>query len=90
MAFVNYEKAFDCVSLLTAMNALRNSNIDSGYIHLIGNIYEEATAKVKLPKTSDHLVSERVWVREGDTISPKMFNAILQEIFREKIGMKKV
>ena len=35
------------------MDKLRNFNIDSGYIRLIGSIYKEETAKLKLHKTSD-------------------------------------
>ena len=82
MAFVDYEKAFDSVSSLAVIEALRQSNIDSGYIQLIGNIYKEATAKLKLHKTSNAF-KIRKGVRQGDTISPKLFNAVLQEIFKK-------
>lgn len=82
MAFVDYEKAFDSVSAAAVIDALKNSNIDSGYIHLIENIYKEATAKVKLHKVSNAFKISK-GVRQGDTISPKLFNAVLQEVFKK-------
>ena len=64
------------------MDALRSSNISSRCIHLIGNIFKEATIKLKLLKTSDALNIKK-GVRQGDTILSKLFNAILQEIFNK-------
>ena len=67
---------FDFVSSLTVINALSNSNINSGYIHLIGNFYKEATDKLKLHKMSDAF-SIRKGEKQSHTISPKLFNAVL-------------
>ena len=41
------------MSSLAVTDALKNFNINSGYIHLIGNIYKEATAKLKQHKTTN-------------------------------------
>ena len=79
------ERTFDSVSSLAVINVLSNSNIDSHYIHLIRNIYKEKKAKSKLHKTSDtvSVFSISKAVRQGNTISPKLFNAIVQEIFKK-------
>ena len=78
---MNNEKAFDSVLSPAVIVALWNSITDSGYIHLIGNIYKESTAKFKLHKTSDAF-SIRKGTSQSDTISLKLFNAVLQEIFK--------
>ena len=82
MAFVDYEELFDSISSLAVIVALRNSNIDSKYTHLIRNIYKEATAKLKWHKMSDAF-SNRKGIRQGDRISHKLFNAVFQEIFKK-------
>ena len=56
------EKASECVSSLAVMDLLRNSNIDSGYFHLIGDIYKEATAKLKL-----YIMSDAFSISKGKT-----------------------
>lgn len=52
MAFVD-EKAFVPVSLLAVKESLRISNSNTRYIQHFGNIYREATDKLKLYKTSN-------------------------------------
>ena len=64
------------------MKTLKNSKIDSGYIHFIGNVCKEATSKLKLHKTSDAF-SIRKGVRQSDIISLKLFNAALKKMFKK-------
>lgn len=43
-AFIDNEKAFDSIALLVLIETLRKSDINSGYIQMIANIYEETPA----------------------------------------------
>lgn len=80
--FVDYEKAFDSVDQHTMLRALSDGRIDYRYSTVIKYIYENATACVRLHDNTDKFNIER-GVRQGDTISPKLFNSVLQYMFKQ-------
>src|SRR5438552_2448862 len=80
-AFVDYEKAFDSVEHVGIINALTEHQINSTYIETLTNIYNNGTSIIKLDKESSKFPIRR-GVRQGDTISPKLFNAGLEQVFR--------
>ena len=82
MAFIDFEKAFDSVETWAVMQALRNQGIEERYVKLLEDIYRGSTATIKLHKTSDKIPIKK-GVRQGDTISPKLFTACLEEIFKK-------
>ena len=82
LAFIDYEKAFDSVEKSAVMRAMRNQGVEEAYVRTLDHIYEGSTATIKLHKTSDKVPIEK-GVRKGDTISPKLFTAVLEEIFRK-------
>lgn len=88
LAFIDYEKAFDSVEKSAVMEAMRNQGIEEAYVRTLDHIYEGSTATIKLHKTSDKVPIEK-GVRQGDTISPKLFTAVLEEIFRKLNWEKK-
>ena len=55
--------------------------MDEPYVELIKHIYESATSVIMTDKTSESFKIER-GVRQGDPVSPKLFNAVLEDIFR--------
>ena len=83
MAFVDYKKAFDSVETWAFLSALEDARIDSRYTALIKNIYENGTFHVKV---SDELKTDKITigkgVRQGDPISPKLFTAALENVFK--------
>lgn len=81
MAFVDYEKAFDSIKTDAIINALKNQGIPIGYVTLLSNIYNKATANLKLQDKTEKF-NIRKGVRQGDTISPKLFTAALEEVFK--------
>lgn len=46
------------------------------------NVYKKSTAKIKLEKEGGEIKIER-GVRQGDPVSPKLFTAVLEEVFRQ-------
>lgn len=82
MAFIDYQKAFDSIETWVVLEALDKARIDSRYSNLIKFIYEHATLHVKL---EEDWVTGRVpirrGVRQGDTISPKLFTLVLEDVF---------
>ena len=81
MTFIDFEKAFDSVEHQSVINALRRQRVEEPYVELIKHIYESATSVIMTDKTSESFKIER-GVRQGDPMSPKLFNAVLEDIFR--------
>ena len=91
IAFIDYEKAFDSVETSAVIQALRNQGVDEHYVRILEDIYNGSTATIVLHKESSK-IPIRKGVRQGDTISPMLFTACLQEVFRtldwEQVGVR--
>ena len=81
VAFVDYEKAFDSVPTQAILTSLQEQRIEDVYIEILKDIYTDSSVTVHLQKESEK-ISIKIGVRQGDTISPKMFTATLESIFR--------
>lgn len=84
LAFVDYEKAFDSIEFTPLFEALHNQGVDPVYINIIRDLYDGATATLRLHKNSDKIKLER-GARQGDNISPKLFTSCLQDAIINKI-----
>jgi len=82
LGFIDYEKAFDSVEIPAVLKALKIQGIHPSYIKIIETIYNSGTSTIRLHKDSNKIKIER-GVRQGDTISPKLFSAALEETFRK-------
>ncbi|KAK6728975.1 hypothetical protein RB195_006185 [Necator americanus] len=81
LTFVDYEKAFDSVETNAILSALVDQGVDASYVRTLANCYERCTTKIQLfhrPLT----IPIGKGVRQGDTISPKLFTAALQWIMK--------
>ncbi|RVE53061.1 hypothetical protein evm_002359 [Chilo suppressalis] len=91
LAFIDYKQAFDSVESWAVVQALQNARIDYRYTKLIENIYNNATMKVTLVDQTQHIDIKR-GVRQGDTLSPKLFTLVLEDVFKklswEERGLK--
>ncbi len=74
MAFIDYEKAFDSVKTSAVMQVLRRQGVDELYIKVLEDIYRDSTATIQLHKKR-WKIPIRKGVRQGDTISHKLFTA---------------
>ena len=90
MAFIDFEKAFDSIKTSSMIKAITNQGVDQHIVDTLSNIYHSATSRVCLHEASDYFRIGK-GVRQGDTISPKLFTATLEEAFRniqwENIGI---
>ncbi|KAK6730207.1 hypothetical protein RB195_006958 [Necator americanus] len=81
LIFVDYEKAFDSVETNAILSALVDQGVDASYVRTLANCYERCTTRIQLfhrPLT----IPIGKGVRQGDTISPKLFTAALQWIMK--------
>ncbi|KIH44049.1 reverse transcriptase [Ancylostoma duodenale] len=80
--FVDYKKAFDSVETNAVLNALTHAGIPSMYIHLLEQCFSNKSTAIQLFDRKLEIPIER-GVRQGDTISPKLFTAALQHAMSE-------
>ena len=78
---MDYEKAFDSVQTQAILTSLQEQGIEDVYIEILKDIYTDSSVTVHLHKESEKIRIKR-GVRQGDTISPKLFTATLESIFR--------
>jgi len=82
LAFVDYEKAFDSVETNAVMNALKEQQVHPKYVRLLQNIYDSTTSTIQLDEEGQPFAIQR-GVRQGDSISPKLFISRLEAIFQK-------
>ena len=89
--FIDYEKALNSVQTQAILSSLQSQGIEYAYIQLMKDIYTDSSVTVYLHKESENINIKR-GVRQGDTISPKLFTSTLESIFRrvnwENKGLK--
>ena len=81
LVFVDYEKAFDSVEINAVLNALVSQGVSNHYVDILEDVYDGCTTEIKLFEQPITIPIGR-GVRQGDTISPKLFTAALEEVFK--------
>ena len=81
LAFVDYRKAFDSVETTAVINALHEAGVNPAYVDIVRLFGKESTTDVQLLSEMCHIKINK-GVRQGDTISPKLFAATLDAVFR--------
>ncbi len=91
LMFIDYNKAFDMVNHDYLWGALKKQGVEIKIIEVIKTLYEQTTAYIKLDKKGREFKIGR-GVRQGDPLSPNLFNSVLEEIFRkmnwQEMGIK--
>ena len=82
IGYIDCEKAFDSIEHEAVFKALRSIGINETYITILEDTYTGPTTRVHM----DSQVSEEIpilrAVRQGDPISPKLFTATVQNLFK--------
>ncbi|XGW09915.1 hypothetical protein V3C99_011857 [Haemonchus contortus] len=77
LLFVDYKKAFDSVEINAVLNALVQAGVDPAYVHLLTQCLSNTSTFIQLFERKLKIPVGK-GVRQGDTISPKLFTAALQ------------
>ena len=83
IGFIDYEKTFDSIEHPDLFKALRQIGINEGYVCILEDIYTNATSRIHLDKDVSKVVEINRGVRQGDTLSPKVFTAAMEAIFKK-------
>lgn len=81
ICFIDYSKAFDSLKHKFIWQSLKEQGVANVYIGLIESIYKGSNSRIKL-ETKGHSFPINKGVRQGDPLSPKLFNAVLEHVFR--------
>jgi len=82
ICFVDFEKAFDSVERNSMWKALESQGVHPKINRLLQNIYLQQRNTIILNNDQRVEVDVQRGVRQGDPISPILFNAALEDIFR--------
>ena len=78
---MDYTKAFDSIQHRGVFEALTVHGVQEKYINIIKETYAEGTAQIRTRKLSGKIKITK-GVRQGDALSPVMFTAGEEEIFK--------
>ncbi|XP_044766765.1 uncharacterized protein LOC123322810 [Coccinella septempunctata] len=81
LVFNYYEEAFDTIDRSAIFRALADCRVDGRYTDMIRNVYENATACIRLHEDTPNFKIGR-GVRQGDVSSPKLFTTLLEYMFK--------
>ena len=82
IVFVDFEKAFDSVELNAVLQSLAEQGVQREYIELLRNANTNCTTEVTLFANPISIPVGK-GVKQGDTISPKLFSACLEMVMRK-------
>ncbi len=81
LAFIDFSKAFDSINHDYLFSALKNQGLSMKLINLIKNLYTDLETRIITDQTGDYFKINR-GVKQGDPLSPLLFNCLLEEIFK--------
>ncbi|KAE9413034.1 hypothetical protein Angca_009339, partial [Angiostrongylus cantonensis] len=81
LTFIDLEKVFDSNEIEAVMEALGSQGVPTWYIKILRELYKNFKTKIS-PFYNHFNVDVKRGVKQGDTISPKLFTATLQNVMR--------
>lgn len=83
MCFIDLEKAFDRVQLQDVVHLLYSRQVPLNLIKVIENIYNGNKVQAKINGELTEPIPVEKGIRQGDSLSPLLFNLIMDEIIKQ-------
>ena len=83
LCFIDYSKAFDRVHHAQLIECLKKIGLDGKDINLIGSLYWNQKAAIRIEDQLSEYTKIQRGVRQGCVLSPYLFNIYTELIFRE-------
>lgn len=81
VAFLDLAKAFDTVSHELVFAGLRRFGATEHLVGIVGNLYQDTSTSFKVEQGSTAQIPMRCGVKQGDPLSPMLFNIALDPLF---------
>uniref|UniRef100_A0A8D8TV43 Craniofacial development protein 2 n=1 Tax=Cacopsylla melanoneura TaxID=428564 RepID=A0A8D8TV43_9HEMI len=81
--FIDFKKAYDSVNRPCLFKILKEFQIPTKLIALIADCLNNARCKIKMPNSNSEVFEVTSGLRQGDPISPILFNLMLERIDQE-------
>ncbi len=90
MCFIDYSKAFDCVSHNEMWETMQRMGFPKHLIDLVSKLYDDQESSVRTSAGNTKWFKIGRGVRQGCILSPSFFSVYAEEIMREALegGMK--
>ena len=88
LCFIDLEKAFDRVQLRDIIHLLYDRQIPHNLIKTIENIYTGNSAQAKVNNEYTEPIPTEKGIRQGDSLSPLLFNIVMDEIIKKVRKLK--
>lgn len=82
LCFIDLTKAFDKVQLKDVNTILENSNTPKEYVELIKDLNMNTTTQIRTNFTLTQNLRTKAGIRQGDSLSPLLFNTIMDELIK--------
>ena len=83
VASLDLEKAFDMVYNASVIAALDDAKVDSDIMRYLVCLYQQQVSYISLDNSKSRLISILRGVRQGDPLSPLLFNNVTLGIFKD-------
>lgn len=83
--FIDYQKAFDNVQHDKLMEILKNIGLEDNDRRIIGNLYWNQTASLRIQGETTEDIKIKKGVRQGCVLSSILFNIYSEQIFQEAL-----
>lgn len=77
---LDLQKAFDSVNQGSVLKALRRLGVSDHMIQYISETFKHATTEIKVGKTTTRKIKIARGVKQGEPLSPILFNAVMDEL----------
>ena len=88
-AFIDFQKAFDCINRNYLFSKILNNNIDGKIYFAIKSLYSSNQACIKLNNYLTDWFDCKNGVRQGDTLSPTLFSIFINDLADEIKSLSK-
>uniref|UniRef100_A0A7I4Z3U2 Reverse transcriptase domain-containing protein n=1 Tax=Haemonchus contortus TaxID=6289 RepID=A0A7I4Z3U2_HAECO len=79
LTFIDLKKAFDTAETEAVIVAMGNQGVPTQYVRMLRELYNNFRTRIS-PFYKEVIINVKGGVRQGDTISPKLFSAALENV----------